>query len=117
MRKINLDLLMNGVFNQAKDQVLVHAVSELKGIPFNPAFAGLRSSDIAHKAHKLCPASRLTTNAIMSVGGCSVYVRSIVSSLIDSGEITKSELEDKISVLMETVYTDPRYIHAVTFLS
>ena len=111
MRKINLDFLMNGAFNQAKDQVLVHAVSELKGVPYTPVMAGIHSSDIAARAHKLSPASNFINSN--DIAASSVYVRSVISSLIDGGEISKSELENKISVLMGPVYTDSLYINGM----
>lgn len=111
MRKINLDFLMNGAFSPLKDQVLIHAASELKGLPYKPIMYGIHSSDIVGRAHKLSPASNFINSN--DIAACSVYVRSVISSLIDGGEISKSELENKISVLMETVYSDSLYINGM----
>lgn len=113
MRKIDLDFLMRGFSNPTKDQVLLHALCELKGLSFKACMDGQSAETISAKAQPLYSLCGVDHPATTDYGTCSDSLRSTTAFLINRGDFTESELEDKVFILMRTVYSDPGYIESM----
>lgn len=113
MRKIDLEFLMGGFYNPVKDQVLLHALSNLKSIPYSPVFSGLSADMISSSAQKLYAACDFPQPVTGDIGTCSIGLRSLATTLIRRAEISESELQNEVAVLMGTVYSDPDYIECL----
>lgn len=113
MRKIDYDFLVNGFHNPLKDQVLLHAMSELKGIPYTPVMEGISARLISTKAQVLYSACGCYKPVVGDFGSCSEDMGSVARLLINRGDFSKIEIENKIAILMETVYNDTAYIECM----
>lgn len=113
MTKINLDFLMGGFCNPQKDQVLLHALCNLKKIPFTPNMGAESAYSISSKAQPIYTACKFPKAPTGDYGTCSFNLRELASLLISRGEISETQLDDEIVSLMSSVYSDTGYIDSM----
>lgn len=113
MRKIDLRFLMGDFCSPVKDQVLLHALCNMKSVPYKPNFGGISAASLSPNVVKLASECGLTVSSTGDFGTGSANVRYIASELLKSGAIVESKLEDEISRLMTTVYSDPGYVDSM----
>lgn len=110
MRNIDFDLLMNDVHGPVKDQVLIHALCELKGLSFNPNLGAISTESLMPKYKEFCNAVGTAGYYLPRDPEFSINMKNIIRSLISRGVLSENDLKNKIAVLMESVYGDPGYI-------
>lgn len=113
MRKIDLKFLMGDFRNPVKDQVLLHALCNLKSIPYTPNMGGISAESISPDVVRFANACGLSATPTPDFIECSRNVRSLASRLIERGDFGESELDNEIARIMSAVYSDPGYIESM----
>lgn len=113
MRKIDLKFLTGDFCTPVKDQVLLHALCNLKSVPYAPNFGGISAASLSPYVVSLASKCGLGISSTGDYGTGSANVRSIASALLKRGIIVESQLEDEVFRLMTTVYSDPGYVNSM----
>lgn len=115
MRKIDLKLLMEkDWFSPIRGQVLLHALCNLKSVPYVANMGGISAESLSPKVQEVYSVCGMHNGATGDYGTSSLDIQDLASTLIDRGEISEAQLENEIASLMSTVYSDPGYINSMT---
>lgn len=104
---------MGGVCNPVKDQVLLHALSNVLSVPYEPIFKGIMAVNVSNKMQHVCLKYGISKPTTSDNGTCSFNLRDTIGILVSRGEVSESDLENEVAILLKTVYSDPAYINAM----
>lgn len=111
MRKIDFDFLMNDFCNPHKNQILIHAVCELKGTPYQPNFGAVSTESLLPKFRELCDNFNFAGYSLPRDPEFSYSLRNLIRVLFSRGILSENDLKNKVAFLLNTVYRDPSYIN------
>lgn len=104
MDKFSLNYLADGMYDNAKDQIVLHAVCNLVSEPYVPVLRGITPNAISERACNLLSRLGVVKNPTGDIGTCSALVRSLMNISLDKGLFSKDELQGEVCKLMETTY-------------
>lgn len=104
---------MNDFCNPHKSQILIHAVCELKSVPFQPNLGAVSTESLLPKYKEFCNAVGTAGYYLPRDPEFSINMKNIIRSLISRGVLSENDLKNKIAVLMGSVYRDPGYISSM----
>lgn len=104
MDKTSLSFLTNEWHNNAKDQVVLHAIYNLLSEPYAPVLKGITPNDISTSVCKLLSKFGVIKSPTGDIGTCSMLVQMLMNLLLDKGYFTNNELQSEIHNLFRTVY-------------
>ena len=112
MRKIDLKLLMEkDWYSPIRGQVLLHALCNLKSVPYTANMGGISAESLSPKVQELYSVCGILIGQTGDYERSSSDIQSLASRLIERGDFGESEFDNEITRLMSTVYSDPGYIN------
>lgn len=105
MDKTSLAFLTNEWHNNAKDQVVLHAICNLISEPYTPVLSGISSFAVSTTVCRLLSKYGFLTSPTDDIGTCSLLVQKLMNLLIEKGNFSKEQLQLEINRLFHSVYT------------
>ncbi len=114
MRRVDLKLLMEkDWYSPMRGQVLLHALCNLKSVPYTPNLGAISAESLAPKVkelHDVCGVVNIPTASWIP---SSTAIQSLATILIKRGDISEAQLDNEIGVLVRGAYSDPGYIQSM----
>ncbi len=96
--------LTNEWHNCEKDQVVIHAISDLIGMEYNPVLKGVTAFEISFKACSIFQKFGINKCPTNDIGTCSMLTQELVRHLIVSGIITDPQIRAQTQEVWTRLY-------------
>lgn len=102
--KHSLSFLTNEWHDNAKDQIVLHALCNLLGTEYIPVMKGITAEKISRSVCKLFSMYGMIKRPTGDIGTSSLLTQELLSMLIDKKIVTAESVQTEIVHLFNTVY-------------
>lgn len=96
--------LTNEWYSPLKDQILIHAVRELLGLPYTQITRGITTFNISSAVCSTFAHFSIGRQTTGDVGTCGVLTRELISYLISSNKLSEENIIEKVNEVWEREY-------------